>query len=112
MYVLRLAFEEIMDEPLIAIYLRVTLFYSSLIYKIHLITSLFLSFLFKKSLEQFPLSKHNSFCYQGWIQDFLEGALTPKGGIPSYYSANFPQKLHENKVIWAEEAGSVQNFTT
>ena len=38
--------------------------------------------------------------YQWRIQDFPEeGALTPKGGAPTYYLANFSRKLHENEEI-------------
>ena len=38
--------------------------------------------------------------FQWRIQDFPEeGALTPKGGAPTYYLANFSQKLHENEEI-------------
>ena len=34
------------------------------------------------------------------IQDYPEeGALTPKGGAPTYYLANFSRKLHENEEI-------------
>ena len=34
------------------------------------------------------------------IQDFPEeGALSPKIGSPTYYLANFSQKLHENEEI-------------
>ena len=34
------------------------------------------------------------------IEDFPEeGALTPKGGAPTYYLANFCRKLHENEEI-------------
>ena len=43
---------------------------------------------------------------QWWIQDFPEeGALTPKGGVPTYYSANFSQKLHENEEILGQRGG-------
>ena len=38
--------------------------------------------------------------FQWRIQDFSEeGALTPKGGAPTYYLANFSQKLRENEEI-------------
>ena len=37
------------------------------------------------------------------IQDFPEeGALTPNGGVPTYYLANFSRKLHENEEIWGQ----------
>ena len=37
---------------------------------------------------------------QWQIQDFPEeGALTPKGGAPTYNLANFSRKLHENEEI-------------
>ena len=40
------------------------------------------------------------------IQDFPEeGALTPKGRVPTYYLANFSRKLHENKEIWGQRGG-------
>ena len=47
MYVLGLAFGEIMDEPLIAVYLRVTLlyFHHQCIGSIHLFNYLFISYL-------------------------------------------------------------------
>ena len=38
-------------------------------------------------------------------QDFPEeGALTPKEGAPTYYLANFSQKLHENDEILSRGA--------
>ena len=40
------------------------------------------------------------FMFQWWIQGFPEeGALTPEGGAPIYYLANFSRKLHENEEI-------------
>ena len=33
------------------------------------------------------------------------GALTPKGGAPTYYLANFSRKLHENEEIFGPEEG-------
>ena len=42
------------------------------------------------------------------IQDFPEeGALTPKGGVPTYYLANFCRKLHENEEILGQRGGRV-----
>ena len=45
---------------------------------------------------------------QQWrIQDFPEeGALTPKGGAPTYYLAIFSLKLHENEEIWGQRGGA------
>ena len=41
------------------------------------------------------------------IQDFPEeGALTPKGGAPTYYLANFSRKLHENEEILGQRGGA------
>ena len=41
------------------------------------------------------------------IQDFPEeGALTPKGGAPIYYLANFSRKLHENEEILGQRGGA------
>ena len=41
------------------------------------------------------------------IQDFPEkGALTPKGGTPTYYLANFSRKLHENEEILGQRGGA------
>ena len=41
------------------------------------------------------------------IQDFpKEGALTPKGGPPTYYLANFSRKLHENEEILGRGGGA------
>ena len=46
-------------------------------------------------------------CYQWRIQDFPEeGALTPKGGAPTYYLVNFSQKLHENEEILGQRGGA------
>ena len=45
--------------------------------------------------------------YQWQIQDFPEeGALIPKGGAPTYYLANFSQKLHENEEILGQRGGT------
>ena len=42
---------------------------------------------------------------QWQIQDFPEeGALTPKGGAPTYNLANFSRKLHENEEILSQGA--------
>ena len=37
---------------------------------------------------------------QWWIQDFLEGASTPKWATPTYHLINLSQKPHENDEIW------------
>ena len=48
-----------------------------------------------------------SLCQQWRIQDFPEeGALTPKGGMPTYYLANFSRKLHENEEILGQRGGA------
>ena len=40
------------------------------------------------------------------IEDFPEeGALTPKGGPPTYYLPNFCRKLHENEEILGQREG-------
>ena len=49
-----------------------------------------------------------SFFLQWRIQDFPEeGVLTPRGrGAPTYYLANFSQKLHENEEILGQRGGA------
>ena len=50
---------------------------------------------------------HLNFHFQWQIQDFPEeGALTPKGGAPTYYLANFSQKLHKNEEILGQRGGT------
>ena len=52
------------------------------------------------------LSLHRS-RNQWRIQDFPEeGALTPKGGAPTYYLVNFSRKLHENEEILGQRGGA------
>ena len=38
------------------------------------------------------------------IQDFPDGYTNPNGGAPTFYLANFPQKLHENEEILGQGA--------
>ena len=52
-------------------------------------------------------------CLKHWlkhwrIQDFpVEGAVTPKGGVPTYYLANFSRKLHENEEILGQKGSAL-----
>ena len=47
--------------------------------------------------------------FQWGIQDFLEGAPTPRTGrVPIYYLVKFYRKLHENEEDWA--GGRVSKF--
>ena len=58
-------------------------------------------------IERFAVSSTIEFPLKQWrIQDFPEeGALTPKGGAPTYYLANFSRKLHENEENFGPEGG-------
>ena len=61
----------------------------------------------EKLLEYAAVSVKFYVPFQWRIQDFPEeGALTPKGGgAPTYYLANFCQKMHENEEILGQRGG-------
>ena len=54
-----------------------------------------------------PFIVTQAYPIQWRIQDFPEeGALSPKGGVPTYYLANFCRKLHENEEILGQRGGA------
>ena len=63
------------------------------------------SFPFKKDRENLLFFEYSKIC-QCRIQDFPEGAPTPRGGTPTYYFFNRCQILHENERIWTEREGA------
>ena len=60
-----------------------------------------------RSVLEKAINSGSCHCKQWRIQDFPEeGTLTPKGGAPTYYLANFFRKLHENEEILGHGGGA------